>query len=110
MDTSSFKVEFKSNCLENKTKIFCSYCGKEIKDTSRYYDRDYYESFECDCEGAMKEIELTKEADELIRKGNDIKQYEIPYRIPKLSNHEIRKIRLEQEIKLRQEELNEIEL
>jgi hypothetical protein len=110
MNTDSFKVEFKSNCLEAKINVFCSYCGKEIKDTGRYYDRDYYENYECDCEGAKKEIELTKEADSLINKGENIKNYEIPYHIDKLSKNEIRKIRLEQEIKFRQEELNEIKL
>lgn len=108
MNTDSFKVEYKDNCFQTKTKVFCKYCGKEIKDTGRYYDYDYYENFECDCDGAKREIELTKEANDLITRGNNIKDYKIPFDIKRLSKNEIRQIYLREQIAFMQNELTEL--
>lgn len=108
MNTDSFKVEYQSNYLETKVKVFCKYCGKEIKDTGRYYDRDYYENYECNCEGAMKEIELTNEANYLITRGNNIKDYTIPLHIKRLDNKEIKQIYLKEQIAFMKEELDKL--
>lgn len=46
-------------------KIYCAYCGKEIKPDCDYdhYDVDTY--WHCDCDDALKEIEIAEDISKL---------------------------------------------
>ena len=70
----SAKLEYNTKSIKTEGKVFCAYCGKEIHPDREidegYYDYDYYH---CDCEDALKEIEIQKQIES---KKKDIRAIE----------------------------------
>ena len=74
------KLEYTTRNIRGEGKVFCAYCGKEIRpdtEIDHYETCDYYH---CDCEDALKEIDIhnairqkEKEIEELERSMPKIK-------------------------------------
>ncbi len=59
------KLEYNTNHLNYYNKCYCSYCGKEIKADTEIDNHESFDYYHCDCEDALKEIELYKEIKKL---------------------------------------------
>lgn len=55
------KLGYNTQHFEHEHKIYCAYCCKEIKPDVAWDDYDEINYYHCDCEDALKEIELLKE-------------------------------------------------
>ena len=60
-------------------KVHCAYCNKEIEPDSAWDDYDREDFYHCDCEDALKEIDILKQINQ---KKREIKSLE--YQIPKI--------------------------
>ena len=94
MDTKNFNVG---------AKIFCSYCGKEIKSKDNNFD------YECNCEESKGEIELENRISELQDEIRFLEKFKLVKYRKTLSEKEIEKIKLIESIKIMQEKLNKID-
>lgn len=46
-------------------KHYCAYCGKEIPEDITWDDHERYEYYHCDCDGALLELKIEDEINEL---------------------------------------------
>ena len=71
-------------------KYFCLYCAEECKHETEWWDREMYDIYYCECEGAKAQLEYDKEI-------NNIKE---KYKKILVSNEEkLKQLRFIQEIK-----------
>lgn len=72
------KLEYSTKNLDLNQKKYCIYCGKEIESDSEIDHNEYTNYYHCDCEDALKEIEIHKKImqlkEEIKLKENEIKK------------------------------------
>ena len=57
----SANLSYNTLSIKHNGKVYCAYCGKEIEADLKIDGYDSYEYYHCNCEDAMKEIEVRKE-------------------------------------------------
>ena len=72
------KLGFNTQHFEYDRKVHCAYCNKEIEPDSAWDDYDREDFYHCDCEDALKEIDILKQ---ISKKKQEIKSLEC--QIPK---------------------------
>ena len=65
------KLEYSTKHFAFEKKAICSYCGKEIQPDSEFDHHETYTYYHCDCEDAIKEIEINNA---ILKKQQEIRE------------------------------------
>lgn len=94
------KLEYKETASVNLgyDSHFCSYCGKQCKESlEKYDDRDFRSHWYCNCESAVKELEIKEEILNIEHEAR-IKVSELKRKLPEENSKVIQKIKYEYEL------------
>ena len=67
------KLEYNTKNIELDGKKYCAYCGSEIKPDTEWDEHYDYSYYHCDCEDALKEIEIHEKMVEVERELSNLR-------------------------------------
>lgn len=67
------KLDYNTKSIKHNGKVYCAYFGSEIKHDTEIDGYDSWDYYHCDCEDALKEIEIANQIKEVEKEINRLK-------------------------------------